>query len=118
MIVCLVPLAFGVRSLVAQGKPARQREGKPQLLGFEKTTALVTTGIYAYIRHPLYNSLLFLAWGVFFKAPGWAGAGLAAEATLALVFTAHTDEAECIEYFGEQYRDYMRRTKRFVPFVV
>lgn len=78
----------------------------------------MTTGIYAYIRHPLYSSLLFLAWGVFFKAPGWAGAGLAAEATLALVFTALADEAGCIEYFGEQYRDYMRRTKRFVPFVV
>ena len=55
---------------------------------------------------------------MFFKAPGWAGAGLAAEATLALVFTARADEAGCIEYFGEQYRDYMRRPKRFVPFVV
>src|ERR1700690_2920154 len=40
--VCLVPLAFGVRSLRARGKPAAQREGEPQLLAFEKTTTLVT----------------------------------------------------------------------------
>ena len=77
LVTALVPLGFGVRSLTARGKPARQRAGEPQLLGFEKTTALVTSGIYAYIRHPLYSSLLLLAWGVFFKAPGWAGAALA-----------------------------------------
>jgi protein-S-isoprenylcysteine O-methyltransferase Ste14 len=112
LVISLVPLAFGVRSLVARGKPACQREGEPQLLGFEKTTALVTRGIYAYIRHPLYSSLLLLAWGVFFKAPGWAGAALA------LFFTARADEAECNAYFGEAYRDYMQHTKRFVPFVV
>lgn len=118
LVTALVPLGFGVRSLTARGKPARQREGEPQLLGFEKTTALVTSGIYAYIRHPMYSSLLLLAWGAFFKAPGWAGALLAAAATLALVFTARADEAECIAYFGEAYQDYMKRTKRFVPFVV
>jgi len=118
LVTALVPLGFGVRSLTARGKPARQREGEPQLLGFEKTTALVTSGIYAYIRHPMYSSLLLLAWGVFFKAPGWVGALLAAAATLALVFTARADEAECIAYFGGAYRDYMKRTKRFVPFVV
>ncbi|MRR32394.1 isoprenylcysteine carboxylmethyltransferase family protein [bacterium] len=118
LMTALVPLGFGVRSLVTRGKPARQRAGEPQLLGFENTTALVTSGIYAYIRHPLYSSLLLLAWGVFFKAPGWAGAGLAAAATLALVFTARADETECIEFFGEAYRAYMLRTKRFVPYVV
>ena len=118
LVTALVPLGFGVRSLTARGKPARQREGEPQLLGFEKTTALVTSGIYADIRHPMYSSLLRLAWGAFFKAPGWAGALLAAAATLALVFTARADEAECIAYFGEAYQDYMKRTKRFVPFVV
>jgi hypothetical protein len=42
---CLVPLAFGVRSLRGHGKPAEERPGDPSLLAFEKTTALVTTGI-------------------------------------------------------------------------
>jgi protein-S-isoprenylcysteine O-methyltransferase Ste14 len=118
LIASLVPLAFGVRSLVARGKPTQQRAGEPQLLAFEKTSTLVTTGIYHYIRHPLYSSLLGLAWGVFFKAPAWLGGGLALAATAFLFATAKADEAECQRFFGQAYLDYMKRTKRFLPFVI
>jgi protein-S-isoprenylcysteine O-methyltransferase Ste14 len=118
LIVCLVPLGFGVRSLTARGKPVAQREGEPQLLAFEKTSALVTTGIYRYIRHPLYTSLLLLTWGIFFKAPGWVGLLLALAASLFVFATARADEAECRRFFGPAYQDYMKRTKMFVPFVL
>ena len=57
LILSIVPLVFGIRALRARGKPTQQREGEPQLLAFEKTSTLVTTGIYRYIRHPLYSSL-------------------------------------------------------------
>lgn len=60
LILCLIPLAFGVHSLRIRGKPAERREGDPSLLAFEKTTTLVTSGIYRYIRHPLYSSLFLL----------------------------------------------------------
>lgn len=118
LVVCLVPLAFGVRSLVTQGKQTKHRADDAQLLGFEKTTRLVTTGIYGYIRHPLYSSLLILAWGVFFKAPNWPGAGLLLAATLLIFATARADEAECVRFFGPSYQAYMKRTKRFVPFLL
>ncbi len=117
LIICLVPLALGVRSLRAQGKPVAQRDQEPQLLAFEKTSALVTSGIYHYIRHPLYCSLLLLTWGIFFKAPTWPGVLLALAATLFLIATAKADEAECIHFFGPSYQDYMKQTKMFVPFV-
>ncbi len=113
-----VPLVLGVRALRARGKPAAQRQEDVTLLAFEKTTALVDTGIYRYIRHPLYSSLLGLAWGVFFKAPSRFGGLLVAAATTALVATAKADEAECIRFFGPAYREYMATTKRFVPFVL
>jgi len=87
----------------------------PALMGFEKTAALVTTGIFGWIRHPMYASLLALAWGVFLKHPSWPGAALAAVATIALVVTAKRDEAECLAYFGEDYAEYMKRTCRFIP---
>lgn len=116
--VCLVPLTFGVRSLATRGKPAKHRADDAQLLAFEKTTTLVTTGIYRYIRHPLYSSLLILAWGVFFKAPDWLGAGLLLAATLLLFATAKADEAECMRFFGPSYQAYMEQTKRFVPFLL
>jgi protein-S-isoprenylcysteine O-methyltransferase Ste14 len=50
------PLAFGVRSLTTEGMAVKRREDDAQLLAFEKTTTLVTTGIYKHIRHPLYSS--------------------------------------------------------------
>ena len=117
LIVCLVPLAFGIRSLIAQGKPVLHRDAEPHLLAFEKTSSLVTSGIHHYIRHPLYSSLLLLAWGIFFKAPAWLGMLLALAATLSLFATAKADEAECIRFFGPTYQAYMKRTKMFLPFV-
>lgn len=115
--ISLVPLAFGVHSLVTRGEPGEHREGEPQLLAFEKTSTLVTSGVYRYIRHPLYSSLLFLAWGVFFKKPHWLGLLLALLATLFLLATAKADEVECLNFFGPTYWAYMDRTKRFVPFL-
>ena len=114
---CIVPVTWGTVLLRRAGKPARTREQDAGLLAFEKTTALVTSGIYRYIRHPLYCSLLLLAWGIFFKRPSLAGAGLAGTATVFLVLTARADEVECIRYFGPPYETYMKTTRRFIPFI-
>jgi len=65
----LIPLAFGVNALKSRGKPSANREGDPSLFEFERTSQLVTSGVYKYIRHPLYSSLLLLTWGMFFKLP-------------------------------------------------
>jgi protein-S-isoprenylcysteine O-methyltransferase Ste14 len=89
----------------------------PSLLGLEKTSRLVTTGLYASIRHPLYSSLLFLGWGMFFKSPSWLDAGLALLCSLFLVTTARVEERENIHYFGNEYVEYMRRSKMFIPFL-
>ena len=113
----IIPLIFGVRSLASQGKQVKHRQTEPQLMDFEKTTNLVDTGIYHYIRHPLYSSLFLLTWGIFFKVPCWPGALLAIAATLFLFATAKADEAECIRFFGPAYESYMNQTKRFVPFL-
>jgi protein-S-isoprenylcysteine O-methyltransferase Ste14 len=118
LVVCILPLVLGVRELRTAGKPTAIRAGDPSLLAFEKTTALVTTGIYRYIRHPLYSSLLFLGWGIFFKSPSWLGLLLALGATACLFATAIADESECLRFFGPAYREYMRGTKRFVPFLI
>ena len=113
----LVPLTFGVSALRSRGKPTANREGDPSLLAFEKTTQLVTSGIYHYIRHPLYSSLLLLVWGIFFKLPSLAGLAVTAVATTFLLATAQADENECVQFFGEEYRKYMKQTKRFIPFL-
>jgi protein-S-isoprenylcysteine O-methyltransferase Ste14 len=113
----VIPLGFGVSALTSHGKPTASRENDPSLLAFEKTSQLVTSGIYKYIRHPLYSSLLLLTWGAFFKNLSAAGFVLAIAATVFLVLTAKADEAECIQFFGSEYQNYMKHTKRFIPFL-
>jgi protein-S-isoprenylcysteine O-methyltransferase Ste14 len=117
LFVSFVPLIFGVQSLRERGQPTEERPDDPSLYTFEKTTTLVTTGIYAYIRHPLYSSLLLLTWGIFFKAPSLPSTALALVATAFLIATARADEAECIRFFGDDYQTYMGKTKRFIPFL-
>jgi len=117
LFVSLIPLSFGIHFLRTQGKTVEKREGDPSLLAFEKTTKLVTSGIYKYIRHPLYCSLLLLTWGIFFKHITLTAVTLAVTATIFLIFTAKADEAECVRFFGNQYQDYMKRSKMFIPFI-
>ena len=106
----------GLRLLREIGKlDATRRDAS--LLGLEKTSRLVTIGLYRYIRHPLYASLLCLDWGIFFKAPAWGGALLALLCTLLLVATARSEEHENSAYFGQEYVEYMRRSRMFIPFI-
>ena len=60
LIVSLFLVLPGLYCLLNEGNPAKTAN-------IETTTNLVTSGIYKYIRHPLYSSLLFLGAGLFFK---------------------------------------------------
>lgn len=98
------------------GKPNKNRE-KQTLYEFEQTTELVDKGIFKYIRHPLYSSLLFLTWGILLKNATIELSIAALISTIFLYFTAICDEKECIMFFGNKYIDYMKRSKRFLPYI-
>ncbi|RZL64281.1 MAG: isoprenylcysteine carboxylmethyltransferase family protein [Variovorax sp.] len=106
-----------VRLLRQAGKPSTARKGDAALYAFEKTTALVTRGAFRYIRHPMYTALMLLAWGAFLKHFNGLNLLLVLAATALLWMTALRDEEECLAHFGEPYRDYIRGTQRFIPFV-
>ena len=84
---------------------------------FENTTVLVRSGIYRYIRHPLYCSLLLLGTGIMFKEPGIFQVILGIINAIAVYLTGKTEEKEMITKFGDQYSEYMKDTKMFIPFV-
>jgi len=108
LLTSIIPLFSGVILLRSAGKS----EGS-----FEATTQLVTWGIYRHIRHPLYASLLYLTWGIFFKSPSLLDGCIAVVATAFLYATARADESECLNKFGGKYTDYMNTTKMFIPFI-
>ncbi|RLD05457.1 MAG: isoprenylcysteine carboxylmethyltransferase family protein [Chloroflexota bacterium] len=81
----------------------------------ENTTQLVTTGIYRYIRHPLYGSLILLGAGAFLKSPSFLGAGALMLLCLSAFITAKIEEEHNLDQFGGEYRVYMEKTKMFIP---
>jgi protein-S-isoprenylcysteine O-methyltransferase Ste14 len=102
--------------LIIAGKPKHTRQDDV-LFKFEKTTQLVTRRIYRFIRHPMYSSLIFLTWGACLKDLTLISIALAVIATVFLVLSALREETENIRYFGDEYTEYMKRSKRFIPFV-
>ena len=116
LIVSLVLIYQGTKMFRRKGK-LNQERNDPALVGIEKTTELVTTGVYHYIRHPFYSSLLFLGWGILLKNVNWIAIFLAMITTSLLIITARKEEIENIQYFGGKYQEYMKRTKMFVPFI-
>ena len=85
---------------------------------FENTSNLVTEGIYAYIRHPMYCSLLLLSWGVFFKLPSVWGILLVFSASICLYLTVRMEEKENIQRFGDRYLEYMTHSNMFIPHIL
>ena len=76
---------------------------------------LVTHGIYRYVRHPLYTigSSLFIAFGM--MADNWFIAVLGMLAFIGMAIRTPKEEANLIEKFGDEYREYMKQTGRFFP---
>jgi protein-S-isoprenylcysteine O-methyltransferase Ste14 len=76
---------------------------------------LVTSGPYRWVRHPLYTvgSAMFMALGL--MADNWFIMALAILAFIAMARRTPKEEANLIEKFGDEYRDYMKRTGRYLP---
>jgi protein-S-isoprenylcysteine O-methyltransferase Ste14 len=86
-------------------------------LAFENTTRLLVVGAFRFIRHPMYTSVILLAWGVAMKNPTLQSLCLTLVVTVFLFATAKVEERENVERFGEEYRQYMKKSRMFIPFV-
>jgi hypothetical protein len=65
----------------------------------------------------LYSSLIFLTWGIFFKNLTLELFIITLLSMVMLYITAIFDEKECIVYFGDKYKEYMKRSKMFIPYI-
>jgi protein-S-isoprenylcysteine O-methyltransferase Ste14 len=80
-----------------------------------KQHTLVTSGPYRWVRHPLYTvgSSMFISFGM--MAANWFIAALGILTFILMAIRTPKEEANLIEKFGDEYRDYMKRTGRFFP---
>ena len=116
LIISAFLVIMGVLQMKKLGKASKSRD-EDTLYQFERTTELIDAGIFKYIRHPLYSSLMFLTWGIYLKSPSLQLFFISLLSSLFLYITAIFEEKECIQYFGEKYNDYRKRSKMFIPFI-
>ena len=81
--------------------------------------ALVTEGLFKYIRHPMYSSFWLWAIAQALLLPNWL-AGMAGLGAISALYFGRVarEEAMMRETFGPQYDAYMSRTKRIVPWIM
>ena len=90
---------IGLRQLTA---PAADEPGR-----------LVVSGLYAWMRHPLYTAGLIFVW-----LTPWLTTSLLAlnlSITAYILIGSELEERRLIAEFGEDYRAYRRRVPRLVP---
>ncbi len=80
-----------------------------------KEHKLVTRGIYRWIRHPLYTigSSFIVSFGM--MADNWFITAFGILAFILMAVRTPKEEANLIEKFGDEYREYMKHTGRFLP---
>jgi len=115
LLACSIFFVFQGFYLLSKLGGYKARENTSETFAFEDTAVLVTDGIYKYIRHPLYSSLLLLAWGAYLKHISLYVTIAVLFATAALIATAKIEERENISFFGSKYETYIRKTKMFIP---
>jgi protein-S-isoprenylcysteine O-methyltransferase Ste14 len=78
--------------------------------------ALITDGIYRYVRHPMYSAFWLWAIAQAFLLPNWVAgfSGIAGFGTLYL-FRVRREEQMMLDAFGSRYAEYAERTGRIFP---
>ena len=80
-----------------------------------KDHTLVTTGPYRYVRHPFYLAFFVAVMGGAIVAANWFILLAGMIPCGFLIARTRIEEEKLIDRFGDEYREYMAKTGRFVP---
>ena len=83
----------------------------------KKDAVLITTGAYAYIRHPMYFSVLVMMLGVVIAELNTLRIIIYLLLIITLLLKAHKEEKLWLKK-SEAYKVYKQRTKSIIPFIV
>ena len=78
---------------------------------------LVTSGIYRYVRHPISLAVLVYDPGIPLIFSSLYGFLLMSALIPLILYRITIEERMLIQRFGDEYRDYMKRTKKLIPFL-
>lgn len=76
----------------------------------------VTGGVYRVLRHPQYTGLIVSGFGMLLVWPRYLVVLLYVTMLFVYTWLARIEEQECERRFGDAYRQFLARTRRFLPF--
>jgi protein-S-isoprenylcysteine O-methyltransferase Ste14 len=81
-----------------------------------KEQTLITSGPYQFIRHPIYTAFVLILGSALLISANWLiGLAWLGMTVLEVASRVGFEEALMLEYFGDQYREYMKKTGRLLP---
>lgn len=83
----------------------------------KKKHELITQGIYKYVRHPIYGGILLLVNGALIVAGSYTVIIFFIGMILVLETYSKREEKLLSKHFGQKYIEYMKTTKKFIPFI-
>ncbi|MDP9127258.1 MAG: isoprenylcysteine carboxylmethyltransferase family protein [Pseudomonadota bacterium] len=104
-------IAYGVWARVTIG---RNWSG---LVTVKEDHALITSGPYAYTRHPIYVGIIWASLGSALAFRQLVGFVCVLVVAVTLALKARVEERLMTDQFGDAYRSYASRVKALVPFV-
>jgi protein-S-isoprenylcysteine O-methyltransferase Ste14 len=81
----------------------------------QSPTALVTRGLFSFVRNPIFSGMVLMLAGVTLVAPSLFMALLTVEAACVVAVQARLEEAHLARLHGDVYRAYAGRVGRFLP---
>ncbi len=93
----------------------QMKPGKVNLLPLPRADGkLVTEGVYKYIRHPMYIAQIVAVAPLVIESPDLLRVAALLLLIIDLIFKLHYEERKLIQHF-DGYKEYMKRTWRFIP---
>jgi protein-S-isoprenylcysteine O-methyltransferase Ste14 len=86
------------------------------ILALSEKQELVTNGPYRYVRHPMYTAFFVIGFGFLFLSANWS-ISIFYLGTLTMMYAARVsaEEKMMLDRFGDNYREYMKKTGRLLP---
>jgi len=82
-----------------------------------KSSSLITTGPYKWIRNPMYVAVILFYLPIVIKHFKWINSLVFMALLITLLLKIKSEEEFLLERFGKDYSDYKKETKRFIPFI-
>lgn len=99
----------------AQNTLGRNWSDLPRMM---KEQSLITSGPYQFVRHPIYTAFIFILGSSLLISSNWLiGLAWIGMTVVEVASRIGFEESLMLEYFGDEYRNYMKRTGRLFPII-